>query len=178
MQDNKDTAEIIIKFITDRNGIFDNVHKYSSFLNNLLSKYMSSAFYIENIVNGVIYFFKNENNYFAVNLPYDKSIIDDFTNQKKKQKLEIMSDTLVPDNIISNYPKDGINFYFTLVKGDSERILPNSVVHFESYDPKNIEVERISHNKLKINIKTYKALEAYLYERLLLTTGLIEEYMK
>jgi len=180
MDDDLDKAQIIIKFTTNRKGIFDNVHKYSSFLNHLLSKYMSSAFFIENIDNGVIFFFKSIVNYHAVNIPYDKSVIEDFTKNKEEylEKMDIMTEDLLPQDLSNNFPKEGINFYYSLVKGDPEKILPNSIRHFKSYDENNIEIEKQSRDTLKIKMNSLNSLETYLFERLLLTSGLIEEYSK
>jgi hypothetical protein len=179
MEENDIKASIIIEFKTDRDNIFDNVHKYSSFLNHLLSKHLKSAFFIENIENGVIYFFKNIDNFYATNLPYDESIVEEYERKKikKHEKFEIMGENLYPNELKENFPKEGVNFYVNLIKGDSKKIIPTSTKHFKSFDKENIEIEKISDISIKIIFKTEKALGTYLRERALLTTGLIEEYL-
>ena len=50
--------------------------------------------------------------------------------------------------------------------------------HFISYGEKDIDTEYFNENTLKITFKTAQALDNYVFERAILTTGLIEEYFE
>ncbi len=151
-------------------------------MNNLFQDHLGAGFFIENIPNGLLYFYKDFNIYRAMIQPYQEKNVTNYL----KTKTTDFSPTLleIPNIHEENFPKEGIITYFEIIKGDLEQIMTPTIEHFRSFGKNHcqksaeIKVKKINENRLKVVFCTYQCLQRYLEDRASLVGGLIRQYLE
>ena len=169
-------ARIIAVLSSKENGVFQSVHKYINLINNLFADNLGSSFFIEDIPNGLIYFFKDLALYNAMILPYNKKNVNEYLQQEdKKFSPELLR---IPKLREEPFPKEGITAIYKIIKGPLDKIMEPTIKHFQSYSEKEIKITLKDEKTFEVNFSTYQSIKRYLDERSSLIGGLIKDYMQ
>lgn len=171
----KKNEQIITKFTSNFETLFQNVPKYSVFLNALLSKESDSEFYLELINDGILYIYNNFATFRLMNVQYTLQQLLDFEeihglSFEPKQFLE---DILTP----STYPKDGIEFRFNFYVAPENLEEAKSTVlgQYKSVLQEKVEVIKKPDFDLVLLIKKYEGIILYLKMISLMLNGLLNK---
>ena len=168
-------AQVITELISDQKYIFESVHKYTSFINNLFKTQIGEKFYIESIPNGLVYFYADCRIYKAMIKDYNEERVSKYLKMaNKKFSPELLSIEGISEE---DFPTEGVTISYKFIKGPLDEIYTQTIDHFESFatgDSNSVEVHEIDPNKLKIRFRSYDALENYLNDRATLIGAAIE----
>lgn len=151
-------SNVIIKVTTSFYPIFINVNKFIGHLNHLISEYM----YVENIDNGLLYFFKNMNSFLRVVSPLKKSrkeiakSIPSYKNIKN-----INSHSLIIGALSGiKFPSSGITITYEFITQTTSEMIKPIEKYFESVH-EDIKIKIISEKTIEIKFPSIDTGKSY-----------------
>src|SRR6056297_2992536 len=157
--DNFNFQEVYLEITSDYNGLFKNVHKFSSYINHLLNKRTSSQFYLETIHNGIIYIYKNLELMEALNTPLRKSQLRQILDSDMNGAALFLRDVVTE----KRFPKEGIYVKFKIHAHSQQirRALTGLSRYFNSYRTSEVKAFEGGSNAILIHFTTFHSLNLY-----------------
>jgi len=147
-------SNVIIKVTTSFYPIFINVNKFIVHLNHLISEYM----YVENIDNGLLYFFKNMNSFLRVVTPLKKSRKEIAKSIPYKN---INSHSLILGALSGiKFPSSGISITYEFITQTTSEMIKPIEKYFESVH-EDIKIKIISEKTIEIKFPSIDTGKSY-----------------
>jgi hypothetical protein len=158
--DSKDP--IIIKLATSFPPLFHNIEKFCDHINNALAHQTGNGLYIEPVVNGLIYFYKDLPTLRLLNRPYHP-YIDAMTSSETPLSRPIYGVSFFLAGVIDqiSFPIEGISLSFENLSNNSDDVVQVFEDFFTPLQDQEICIRQFGATKLEVFFKTFAALKAY-----------------
>lgn len=148
-------SNVIIKVTTSFYPVFSNVNNFIGYLNHLISEYM----YVENIDNGLLYFFKDMSSFLKVLTPIKKNKREIAKSLPSYREINVHS--LIQGALSGiKYPSSGITITYEFITHNTSEMIKPIEKYFESVH-KDIKIEIINEKNIEIKFPTLETGKSY-----------------
>lgn len=166
----KNSGQIIVKFSSNFPGLFRNVQKFILYLNNLFAQETKGDFYIETVKDGVLFIYKNQATFDALNPQYTKAQI---AKLSKNVELQLSPEMLLKGIINEEtFPDHGIDFQYNFYTADKEYAYNKLLGFHQGIYGKNIILSFSKEYDLILAIKNYEDFLLYVQLIALMANGI------
>ncbi|UYP46666.1 hypothetical protein NEF87_002951 [Candidatus Lokiarchaeum ossiferum] len=167
--------QIILKFTSNYPKIFQNIPKFTSYINNHLGRESQSGFYLETFSNGLLYIYDSFEIFILMHSHFSREELREF-----EQSAGIILDPnkLLEGVLSSNrFPQEGIDFQFDFIFDQEQHSeVKNYIQRFYSINLENqIEFVENTEHDLVIRFLSFEGIYNYLKIISLMMNGLLKK---
>lgn len=169
----KEGNQIFIKVTSDYMGFWNNIKKYSEYINHMMANETKNQFYLEILEDGLMYIYNNLSIYKKINYQFSSR---QMTILKIKRKESAEYKYIIPPEINSrSFPEDGINICFNFLTEPKDELLFIKELHLRSLFTDDVKFRTNGNHDLILTFLTFDAVLQYTYFLSAMFTGLLKE---